>query len=113
MTLHGYFPILVSMTRLIKLKRMRWAGHVARMGEGRGVYRVLMPKSEGKRTLGRPGRRCEVNIKMGLQQEGSGTVVKVLCYKSEGRWVDPSDHIMALGSTQPLTEMSTRIISWG
>ena len=51
-----------------------------------------------------------------LGDRGS-TVVKVLCYKSEGHWFDPSwchsDRTMALGSTQPLTEMSTRSISWG
>ena len=46
---------------------MRWAGHVARMGEGRGVHRVLMGKPEGKRSLGRPRRRWEDNIKMDLQ----------------------------------------------
>jgi hypothetical protein len=44
-------------------KRMRWDGHVARMGEGRGVHRVLVGKSEGKRPLGRPRRRWEDNIK--------------------------------------------------
>ena len=48
------------------LVRMRWAGHVARMGQGRGVYRVLVGKPEGKRPLGRPRRRWEDNIKMDL-----------------------------------------------
>ena len=51
---------------------MRWAGHVARMGEDRGVYRVLVGKSEGKRPLGRPRRRWEDNIKMDLQEIGGG-----------------------------------------
>ena len=46
----------------------RWAGHVARMGEGRGVHRVLVGKPEGKRPLGRPRRRWEDNIKMDLQE---------------------------------------------
>jgi hypothetical protein len=50
--------------------RMRWAGHVARIGERRGVYRVLMGKPEGKRPLGRPWRRWEDNIKMDLQELG-------------------------------------------
>jgi hypothetical protein len=45
--------------RQIKSRRMRWAGHVARMGEGRNVYRVLVGKCEGRRPLGRPRRRCE------------------------------------------------------
>ena len=49
---------------------MRWAGHVARMGEGRGVHRVLVGKPEGKRPMGRPRRRWEDNIKMDLQEVG-------------------------------------------
>jgi hypothetical protein len=48
--------------RVMKSRRMRWAGHVARMGEGRGLYRVLVTEPEGKRPLGRPGRRLEDNI---------------------------------------------------
>jgi len=51
---------------------MRWAGHVARMGEDRGVYRVLVRKPEGKRPLGRPRRRCVDNIRMDLQDVGCG-----------------------------------------
>jgi hypothetical protein len=47
---------------------MRWAGHVARVGEGRGVYRVLVGRPEGKRPLGRPRRRWEDNIKMDLRE---------------------------------------------
>ena len=58
--------------RLVKSRRMRWAGHVARMGEDRGVHRVLMEKSEGKRSLGRPRCRWEDNIKMDLQEVGGG-----------------------------------------
>jgi hypothetical protein len=56
--------------RVIKPRRMRWAGHVARMGEGRSVCRVLVGKPEGKRLLGRPRRRCEDNIKMDLREIG-------------------------------------------
>jgi len=55
---------------MIKSRRMRLAGHVARMGERRGVYRVLLGKPEGKRPLGRPRRRWEDNIKMDLQELG-------------------------------------------
>ena len=51
---------------------MRWARHVARMGEGRGLNRVLEGKPEGKRQLGRPRRRWEDNIKMDLQEMGCG-----------------------------------------
>jgi len=49
---------------MIKSRRMRWAGQIARMGERRGVYRVLVGKPEGKRPLGRPRRRWEDDIKM-------------------------------------------------
>ena len=52
--------------------KMRWAGHVARMGERRGVYRVLVGKPEGKRLLGRPRLRWEDNIKMDIQGVGYG-----------------------------------------
>jgi hypothetical protein len=52
------------MTWVIKSRRMRWAGHVARMEEGRGFYRVLIGRPEGKRTLGKPRRRWEDNIKI-------------------------------------------------
>jgi hypothetical protein len=52
---------------VIKSRRMRWVGHVARMGERRCTYRVLLGEHEGKRQLGRPRRRCEDNIKMDLQ----------------------------------------------
>ena len=52
--------------RVIKSRRMRWAGHVARIGEKRGVYRVLVGKPEGRRPLGRPRRRWVDNIRMDL-----------------------------------------------
>ena len=58
--------------RVIKSRRMRWAGHVTRMGEERGVYRVLVGKLEGKRPLGRPRRRWVDNIRMDLQEVGCG-----------------------------------------
>jgi hypothetical protein len=58
--------------RQIKSRRIRWAGHVARMGEGRNVYRVLVVELEGKRPLGRPRRRWEDGIKMDLGEIGLG-----------------------------------------
>ena len=58
--------------RVVKSRRMRWAGHVARMGEDRGVHRVLVGKPEEKMPLGRPRRRWEDNIKMYLQEVGGG-----------------------------------------
>ena len=59
---------LPNILPVVKSSRMRWVGHVARMGEGRGVHRVLVGKPEGKRPLGRPRRRWEDNIKMDLQE---------------------------------------------
>jgi hypothetical protein len=58
--------------RVVKSRRMRWAGHVARMGKDRGVHRVLVGKPEGKRPLGRLGRGWRDNIKMDLQEVGRG-----------------------------------------
>jgi hypothetical protein len=55
---------------MIKSGRMKWAGHIARMWEGIGVYRVSVGRPEGKRPLGRPRRRWEDNIKMGLRETG-------------------------------------------
>jgi hypothetical protein len=65
---------LPKIGRVVKWRRMRWAGHVARMGEGegKGVHRVLVGKPEGKRPLGRARHRCEDNIKMDLQEVGEG-----------------------------------------
>jgi hypothetical protein len=59
-----------NIVRVIKSRRMRWAEHVARMGEDRGVYRVLVGRPEGKGPLGRPKRRWEDNIKMDLREKG-------------------------------------------
>ena len=63
---------LPSIVRVVKSRRMRWAGHVARKGEDRGVHKVLLGKSEGKRSLRRPRRRWEDNIKIYLQEVGGG-----------------------------------------
>jgi hypothetical protein len=57
-----------NIVQVIKPRRMRWAGHVGPMGESRGVYRVLVGKPEGKRTLGRPKLRWEDNTEMDLQE---------------------------------------------
>ena len=63
---------LTNIVRVVKSERRRSTGHVAPMGEGRGVHRVLVGKPEGKRPLGRPRRRWEDNIKMDLQEVGGG-----------------------------------------
>ena len=64
--------ITSDILRVIKSRRMGWAGHVARMEEGRVVHKVLGGKPEGKRPLGRPRRRWEDNIKMDLNEVGRG-----------------------------------------
>ena len=63
---------LPNIVLVVKSRRMRWAGRMVHMGEGRGVHRVLVGKPEGKRPLGRPRRRWEDNIKMDLQEVGGG-----------------------------------------
>jgi hypothetical protein len=67
--LHDLYS-LPNIVRVIKSRRMRWAGHVALMGEGRGAYRVLVGRPKGKRPLGRPRHRWEYNIKMDLREIG-------------------------------------------
>jgi len=59
---------------VIKSRRMRWVGHVARMWARGGIYRILVGKPEGKRPLGRPRHRWEDNIEMGLQEVGFGGI---------------------------------------
>ena len=61
-----------NIVRVIKSRRMRWAGHVVRMGEERGVHRVLLGKPEGRRPLGRPRRRWVDNIRIDIQEVGCG-----------------------------------------
>ena len=65
---------------------MRWEGHVARMGESRGVYRVLVGKPEIKRPLGRPRHRWEDNIEMDLQEVGCGGVDWIELVQDRDRW---------------------------
>jgi hypothetical protein len=77
---------LPNIVRVIKSRRMRWAGHVARMGEGRGVHRVLVGKPEGKRPLGRTRRRWEDNIKMDLQEMGFGVMDWIDLAQNRDRW---------------------------
>jgi hypothetical protein len=72
--------------RQIKSRRMRWAGHVVRMGEGRNVYRVLVGKPEGKRPLGRPRRRWEDGIKMDLGETGWGGVEWIHLAQDRDQW---------------------------
>jgi len=77
---------LPNIVRVVKSRRMRWAGHVARMGEERGVHRVLVGKPEGKRQLGRPSRRWKDNIKMDLQEVGGGRGDWMELAQDRDRW---------------------------
>jgi hypothetical protein len=72
--------------RVIKSRRMRWAGHVAYMGERRGVHRVLVGKYEGMRPPGRPRSRWENNIKTNLQEVGCGGVDWIELVQDRDRW---------------------------
>jgi hypothetical protein len=78
---------LPNIVRVVKSRRMRWAGYVARMGEERGVHRVLVGKPEGKRPLGRPSCRWEDNINMDVQEVGGGSGDwRKLAQDSDGWW---------------------------
>ena len=77
---------LPNVVQLVKSRRMRWTGHVSRMGEGRGVHRVLVGKLEGKRPLGRPRRRWEDNIKMDLWEVGGGCGDWMELAQDRDRW---------------------------
>jgi hypothetical protein len=65
---------------------MRWAGHVARQGEGRGAYRILVGRPEGRRPLDRPRRSWEDNIKMDLQEVGWGSMNLIDMAQDRDRW---------------------------
>ena len=75
-----------NIVRVIKSRRMKWAGHVARMGEERGVYRVLVGKPDGKRPLGRSRRRWVDNIRIALQEVGCGYMDWIGLAQDRDRW---------------------------
>jgi hypothetical protein len=72
--------------RQVKSRRMRWAGNVARMGEERKVYRVLVGKPEGKRPVGRPRHRWEDGIRMDLREIGLGGLDWIRLAQDKDRW---------------------------
>jgi len=90
--LNDLYP-LPNIMRVVKLRRMRWAGHVARMREDRGVHRVLVGKPEGKRPLGRPRRRWEDNIKIDLKEVGGGRGDWVELAQDRDRWRELVDTV--------------------
>jgi len=79
-------PIFATTICVLKSRKMKWVGHVARMEESSGVYRVLVGKPEGKRPLGRHRRRWEDNIKMVLQEVGCGGVDWIELAQDRDRW---------------------------
>jgi hypothetical protein len=85
-----------SIIRIIKLRRMRWAGHVARMGEKRNVYRLLVRKPEGKRPIGRLRHRWIDNIKMDLLEIGLNVEDWIGLAQDRYRWRALVNSIMNL-----------------
>jgi hypothetical protein len=77
---------LPNIVRVVKSRRMRWAGHVARREENRGVHSVLVGKPEGKRPLGRPRRRWDGNMKMDLQKVRGGRGDWMELAQDRDRW---------------------------
>ena len=75
-----------NIVRVITSRRMRWAGHVARMGEETGMYRILLGKPDGRRPLGRPRRRWVDNIRMDLQEVGCGYMDWIGRAQDRDRW---------------------------
>jgi hypothetical protein len=93
--LHGLYSS-PSIVMVIKARRMRWAGHVACMGEVRGTYNILVERSEGRRPLGRPRRRWEDNIKMDLREIGFGDVDWIRWAQDRDRWRALVNTVMSL-----------------
>jgi hypothetical protein len=87
--------------RQVKSRRMRWAGHVARMGEERKAYKVLVGKSEGKRPLGRPRRMWEDGIRLGLREIGLGGVDWIRLAQDRDRWRAVVNAVMNLRVLAP------------
>jgi len=86
----------LKIVRVIKSRRMRWAGHAARMREEREVYRVLVGKPEGRRPLGRPKRRWVDNIRMDLQEVGCGYMNWIGLAQDRDRWRNLVSAVMNL-----------------
>ena len=82
------FTVHLNIVRVIKSRRLRWVGHVARMEEGRSAFKILTAKSTGKRPLGRPRNRWENNIIMHLKEMGIKT----------GNWVDSAQNRVLLNA---------------
>jgi hypothetical protein len=93
--LHSLYSSL-NVVRVIKSRRMRWVGHVARRGEGRGVYRVLVGRPESKRPLERPRRRWKDNIKLDLREIGIDGANWIHLAQNRVQWRDFVNTVMNL-----------------
>jgi hypothetical protein len=93
--LHGLYSS-PSIIRVIKARMMRWAGHVARMGEVRGAYNILVWKPEGRRPLGRPRRRWEDTINLDLGEIGFGDVDWICLAQDRDKWRALVNKVMSL-----------------
>jgi hypothetical protein len=92
------FPNII---RQIKSRRMRWAGHVARMGKERNVYRVLVGKPEGRRPLGRPRHKWENEIRVDLREIGWGSVEWIQLVQNRDRWRSLANTVINLQVLAP------------
>jgi hypothetical protein len=93
--LHGLYSS-PGIVRVIKARRIRWAGHVARMGEVRGAYNILVGKPEWRRPLARPRRRWEDNIKMDLGEIGLEDVNWIHLAQDRDRWRNLVNTVISL-----------------
>jgi hypothetical protein len=98
--LHNLYS-LPDIIRQVKSRRMRWMGHVARMGQEREVCKVLVGKPEGKRPLGRPRRRWEDGIRMDLREIGLGDVYWIRLAQGRDRWQSVVSAVMNLRVLAP------------
>jgi hypothetical protein len=89
---------------------MRWAGHVARIGEERKVYKVLVGKPEGKRPLERPGRRWEDGVRMDLREIGLGGVDWIGLAQDRDRWLAVVNVVMNLRVLAPRSYLSISVV---
>jgi hypothetical protein len=88
--------IIIVIIRIIKSRRMRWAGHIARMGEKKNAYRLLVGKPEAKRPVGRPRRRWVGNNKMDLLEIGWGGLDWIGLAQDKDKWRAPVNAVMNL-----------------
>jgi hypothetical protein len=102
-----------SIIRIIKSRRMRWAGHVAPKGEKRNAYRLLVGKPEGKRPLGRPRRRWADNIGMDLGEVGWSDVDWIGVARNKNRWRAVVNLVLNLRDPSNAGKLSSGLTSSG